>query len=141
MMLQRENQIQQNLEFYMSDGNLRQDQYLRALMESESCVSWLHAKCFASFPLMGRLGATDAEITQAANTSEVLEGDMSLMMIRRRLPLPPSDSSLDRKTVYVEGIPKHHPKVDHQLIGELFSTFGVLERVRLPRHKKSGGFK
>jgi len=138
------------IEFYLSDANLRHSKFLLPIYEASP---WICIKTFLTFnkiagmlsELLGEDSEEDvreAELCKALEviSSETIQLSECKKMLGRKTPFTPSSQSeVDNCTVYVENIPA---EADHDFLRNLFSTYGEVVYVSIPKFKsgRSKGF-
>jgi La-related protein 7 len=80
--------LQRQLEFYLSESNLRQDKFLRQSMDARGFVP---AQLFLSFNRLKALKATERLVLEVADKSPLLRADLAAASIAP-LALPDADS-------------------------------------------------
>ena len=84
----KEGAIRSQIQYYLSDDNLDQDEFFRNLLRNDD--GWLAVNPhIMSCNKIKALGATDTEILDALQGSSALEVDSELKRIRRRVPYQP----------------------------------------------------
>ncbi|TMW56308.1 hypothetical protein Poli38472_008956 [Pythium oligandrum] len=127
--------LQRQLEFYLSESNVRQDKYLQQNMDDEG---FLPISLFLSFNRLKAMKATERLILEAAEKSNVIRADSARMMIApAELPFDKEDLS-DEQTIYLEGFDPTH---DHDSLRKIFASFGKINLVSMPRFQQSRKFK
>jgi len=138
------------IEFYLSDANLRHSKFLLPIYEASP---WICIKTFLTFnkvagmlsELLGensKENVREAELCKALEVipSETIKLSECKKMLGRKTPFTPSSQSeVDSCTVYVENIPAD---ADHDFLRNLFSTYGEVVYVSMPKFKsgRSKGF-
>ncbi|RLN73288.1 hypothetical protein BBJ28_00011759 [Nothophytophthora sp. Chile5] len=118
--------LQRQLEFYLSDSNLRQDKFLQQAMDDQGFVPTLNA--------------TERMILDVAEKSTSIRTDRARSCIApETLPTPDQDhETADLRTVYIDSVGKED---DHDSLRRTFSKFGKVNLVSLPRFQQSKRFK
>ncbi|PVU97542.1 hypothetical protein BB561_000470 [Smittium simulii] len=107
------------LEYYLSDYNIRKDTYIRAAIE-ESKNGWLEASFFMQFPRFSGLVSED-DLDKILK--EVTKADLAKRKIRRKRPYRPVDKEIvDARTVYMQGLYKPFNTAEsiQHLFGDIF---------------------
>ncbi|PWA00138.1 hypothetical protein BB558_003840 [Smittium angustum] len=112
------------LEYYLSDWNLRKDEFLQAKIK-EAPGGWIHINTFFEFPRLQNLYSKTIilpSLKLVAKNSKEIEANISKKLLRRRRPFQDLDKqTIDKRTVYVEGFIK--PYTTAQSIKSLFENF------------------
>ena len=138
------------MEFYFSDANLRHSTFLLSLYEADP---WVTLTTFLTFnkvatmlsEILGDKAEQEervAELTKAISVigSDTIHLSECKLKVGRKSPFTPSlPTQVDSCTVYVENLPS---EADHDYIRNIFSSFGIVQYVSLPKFKsgRSKGF-
>lgn len=132
------------LEFYFSDENLIQDKFLKNRIQSDT-ESSIALKTLLLFPKLNLLLENiDNPIHYLqhtiANFSKVLQLSSNRLKVKRIIPFDFKNSKsiikdIDERTVYIEKFPINN--TSHDKIKEIFSEFGEVVNVSLPRFKSN----
>jgi len=142
--------ILSQMEFYLSDANLRHSKFLLPIYESDP---WIPLSIFLTFnKLSGMLyeivEATSSEeerVTELVKALSYVESqhielsDCKTKVGRRSPFVPGSVCDIDSCTVYAENLA---PDVDHDVIRNIFTPYGEIVYVSIPKFKsgRSKGF-
>ncbi|CAH0518211.1 unnamed protein product [Peronospora belbahrii] len=130
--------LQRQLEFYLSESNLRQDKFLQQAMDKQGFVS---VRVFLSFNKLKILKATERMILDAAEKSLTIQADWSRFCIAPKImPAAGQDDNANARTIYIDSFGAMD---DHDSLRQVFSQFGKVNLVSLPRfqqNKKLKGF-
>ncbi|OQR99286.1 hypothetical protein ACHHYP_07087 [Achlya hypogyna] len=127
--------VLKQMEFYLSSSNLRNDKFLQQHMDEDG---YLALDLFLTFNRMKSLGATMRILTEAVAKSTLMELSEDGAYVRpKELPDAESDDSTER-TIYIENFPAGS---DHDSLRKLFSTFGKVNLVSMPRFPGTKKFK
>ncbi|KAF0684754.1 Aste57867_23269 [Aphanomyces stellatus] len=127
--------VQKQMEFYLSASNLRQDKFLQQQMDEEGFISM---EVFLTFNRMKSLGVTKRLLLEAVQKSPLLVLNDTQTHVRPKdLPDDANDDSIDR-TMYIENFPSGS---DHDSLRRLFTPFGKVNLVSMPRFPGSQKFK
>lgn len=130
--------LQDQIEFYFGDANLPKDKFLQNKMK-ESDNGYVGVDVIASFKKMQSLTTDKSLVLKAIKSSSMLELSEDSLSLRRCHPLPEiPQAAVDSRTVYVENLPT---SADHDSLRKMFSVFGDITYVSLPRYKSSGVIK
>ncbi|XP_063700918.1 la-related protein 7 [Culicoides brevitarsis] len=129
---QRRNAIRQQLEFYFSDSNLTKDRYLNQLVKN-SPDGYVEISEFLKFNKIKALTQTVEDIAKAVSGSELLALSEDSTKVKRKTELQVK-ADADECTLYVESLPK---SATHDYVKEIFSKYGNVVYVSLPRFKHS----
>ncbi|XP_064643691.1 la-related protein 7-like [Lineus longissimus] len=129
-------QVQQQMEFYFSDANLNKDRFMTKLVaESESGKIGLDV--FMKFNRIKSLCTDEEMLAKALRKSRLLE--VNEKSVQRKIPFKPREKTdVDDRTIYVECLPPH---ADHEMLKKIFSAYGNVLFVSLPKYKSSGDLK
>ncbi|XP_060841502.1 la-related protein 7 [Rhopalosiphum padi] len=122
--------LKKQMEFYLSDANLRKDRYFGNLMQTSQCIS---INTFLNCNKIKSLTQNPEDIIKALESSNVLSVSDCKTKIYRIKPIEdkkPED--IERCTVYVEQLP---PKADHDWIKSMFEKYGSVAYISLPKFK------
>ncbi|XP_060862609.1 la-related protein 7 [Metopolophium dirhodum] len=122
--------LKKQMEFYLSDANLRKDRYFGNLMQTSQCIS---IDTFLNCNKIKSLTKNPEDIIKAIENSSVLSVSDCKSNIYRIKPIEekkPED--VERCTVYVEQLP---PKADHDWIKSMFEKYGSVAYISLPKFK------
>ncbi|XP_043249301.1 la-related protein 7 [Colletes gigas] len=124
------------IEFYFSDANLSKDRFLSNLIQQNPYVD---LNVFLRFNKIQELTTDVNRITKALQASTMLSLSENGTKVHRITPIVPKENT-DDCTVYVQNLP---PDTDHERLKSLFSQYGPVVYVSLPRYrhnKKIKGF-
>ncbi|KAG7386794.1 hypothetical protein PHYBOEH_008587 [Phytophthora boehmeriae] len=129
--------LQRQLEFYLSESNLRQDKFLQQAMDAEGFVP---VRTFLSFNKLKMLKATERMILDAAEKSAAIRVDLPRACIAPQVLLAPTgqDASTDARTIYIDSF---NTTDDHDTLRRTFAKFGKVNLVSMPRFAQSKKFK
>lgn len=138
------------MEFYFSDANLRLSKFLSKIYANDP---WVPIHTFLSFnkvaALLTELGVGEEENLQVAEVEKALRVIASPALqlsedgkkVTRVEPYKPADKEqVEARTIYVENLPQD---ADHESLKKLFSDFGEVVYVSIPRFpssRRSKGF-
>jgi len=138
------------MEFYFSDANLRLSKFLAKIYAEDP---WVPIQTFLSFnkvaALLTELEVGEEESTQVAEVEKALRVIASPHLqlsedgkkVTRVNPFKPADKEqVEARTIYVENLPSD---ADHESLKKLFSDFGEVVYVSIPRFpssRRSKGF-
>ncbi|KAF2904007.1 hypothetical protein ILUMI_02178 [Ignelater luminosus] len=128
------NSILQQMEFYFSDSNLTKDRFLSQLIQTDPYVD---IDVFLKFNKIRKLTANIEDITKAVSKSELLELSDDKTKICRKLPVQVKEN-VDECTVYVERLKSD---ATHEWLMSIFSEFGNVVYVSIPKYKHNGMIK
>lgn len=128
--------VREQIEFYFSDANLGKDRFLKQKID-ESEGGYLSLEMFCKFNKLAALTTDTNLMAKAINGSELLMLSDDKVKVKRKQPYEPS-IDVDDRTIYVEPLP---PGIKHDSIKELFSRFGSVVYVSLPKFKSTGDLK
>ena len=142
--------ILSQMEFYLSDANLRHSKFLLPIYESDP---WIPLTIFLTFnKVSGMLyEIVEPETSEADRVSElakalsyvesesILLSECKTKVGRRSQFVPGSICDIDNCTVYVENLA---PDADHDVIRNIFTPYGDIVYVSIPKFKsgRSKGF-
>lgn len=146
--------IKNQVEFYFSPANLAKDRFMAKLIQEDQCkwytklIKWnkFYLNIFVDVPLAvfmkfnkvkNILNGSESEaiIKKALSRSTILELSEDETKVRRKENAPiKSQEEIDDCTLYIEQIPINST---HESISAVFSRFGKVNYVSLPRYKKS----
>ncbi|XP_019854798.1 PREDICTED: la protein homolog isoform X2 [Amphimedon queenslandica] len=130
--------LQDQVEFYFSDANISKDRFLKQKM-AEHAQGHIPVSLIASFNKMKSLTSDQSLVIEAMEKSPLLKLTPDREYVYRVEPLPLlEEKEVNSRTIYVENLP---PKADHKRLNSLFSSFGVVTYISLPRHKVSNAIK
>ncbi|XP_001949188.2 la-related protein 7 [Acyrthosiphon pisum] len=122
--------LKKQIEFYLSDANLRKDRYFGNLMQTSQCIS---IDTFLNCNKIKSLTKNPEDIIKAIENSSVLSVSDCKSNIYRIKPIEEkTPEDVERCTVYVEQLP---PKADHDWIKSMFEKYGNVAYISLPKFK------
>ncbi|XP_053694179.1 la-related protein 7 [Sabethes cyaneus] len=124
------NAIRSQMEFYFSDANLSKDRYLGQSIKSDPFVPLSE---FLKFNRIKKLTESVEDIVTALKKSELLQLSDDRTKVRR-VTEHAERPNCEACTIYVECLP---PKADHDWVRNVFSTYGKVAYVSLPKFKYS----
>ncbi|EDO33058.1 predicted protein [Nematostella vectensis] len=130
------NQLKEQIDFYFSDSALLKDRFLKQQIENHP-DGYVAISTIASFNKIKQMTDDIKLVKKAMKLSQQLELNEDGTMVRRMAPLP-QPRNVDAETVYVEKLPFH---ADHDWLKKVFSEFGKVLYVSLPRFKHNGEIK
>jgi len=130
--------IRQQVEFYLSDGNLARDKFLlKHLIADASGEGFLPLSLLGSFPRMKKLTKDVNEVRDALRNSETLVVSPNGDSVKRKAPFFPGEEDLlTRKDdpilrkLYVSNLPKDSTK---ETLIEVFSLYGRVRKLDVPK--------
>ncbi|XP_076318082.1 la related protein 7 [Tachypleus tridentatus] len=125
--------IKEQMEFYFSDSNLQKDKFLKNLIYNND-DNYVELRLFLTFNKIKNLTHDIKDIIIALEKSELLELNEAGTHVRR-VSLVTEEKDFDRCTIYVERLPPH---TDHDWLKSVFSNFGTVTYVSLPKFKSTG---
>ncbi|TYZ67396.1 hypothetical protein PybrP1_010940 [[Pythium] brassicae (nom. inval.)] len=127
--------LQRQLEFYLSESNLRQDKFLQQSMDAQGYVA---VDVFVAFNKLKMMGATAKMVRDAAEKSPLLRLSTDRCAIAPlELPFDKDDTSQER-TLYIENFGADD---DHDSLRKRLAKFGKVNLVSMPRFPQSRKFK
>ncbi|KAG2909508.1 hypothetical protein PC117_g19634 [Phytophthora cactorum] len=128
--------LQRQLEFYLSESNLRQDKFLQQTMDEQGFVP---VRVFLSFNKLKSLNATERMILDEAEKSAAIRVDRARCCIAPKVvPVAGQDHEADPRTVYIDSFSATD---DHDSLRRTFAKLGKVNFVSLPRFPQSKKFK
>ncbi|XP_078050374.1 la related protein 7 [Augochlora pura] len=122
--------ILKQMEFYFSDASLSKDRFLSGLIKNDPYVD---LNVFISFNKIRQLTTDINRINKALQASTILSTSEDGTKVRRITPIM-SKENTDECTVYVQNLP---PDADHEMLSAIFSEYGTVEYVSVPRYKQT----
>uniref|UniRef100_A0A8D9EY10 La-related protein 7 n=3 Tax=Cacopsylla melanoneura TaxID=428564 RepID=A0A8D9EY10_9HEMI len=127
-------QIMQLMEFYLSDSNLRKDRFFNQLLQDSPEID---LSVFLKCNKLARLTTDPDDIVKALKKSKLLEVTEDGTKVKRTVQVQ-DKPDVDECTIYVEKLP---PDVEHDYIEKVFTKFGKVTYVSLPKFKATGKLK
>ncbi|XP_058453279.1 la-related protein 7 [Malaya genurostris] len=124
------NAIRLQMEFYFSDANLSKDRYLGQCIKNDPFVALSE---FLKFNRIKKLTDNVEDIVTALKCSELLQLSEDHSKVRR-VTQPSERPNCEECTIYVECLP---PKADHDWVRNVFSAYGKVAYVSLPKFRFS----
>ncbi|XP_055594843.1 la-related protein 7 [Uranotaenia lowii] len=124
------NAIRSQMEFYFSDANLCKDRYLGQKIREDPFVP---LEEFLKFNRIKHLTESIEEIATALKNSDQLQVSDDRTKVRRLTEIS-ERANCEECTIYVECLP---PKADHDWVRNVFSAYGKVAYVSLPRYRFS----
>lgn len=122
--------ILKQMEFYFSDANLSKDRFLSNLIKEDPYVD---LSVFLKFNKIRELTTDINRISKGVQASTILSLSEDGMKVRRITPIAPKENT-DECTVYVQNLP---PDADHETLSSIFSQYGQVVYVSIPRFKNN----
>nr|XP_033338486.1 la-related protein 7 [Megalopta genalis]XP_033338487.1 la-related protein 7 [Megalopta genalis]XP_033338488.1 la-related protein 7 [Megalopta genalis] len=122
--------ILKQMEFYFSDASLSKDRFLSSLINNDPYVD---LNVFVSFNKIRELTTDINRINKAIQSSTMLSTSEDGTKVRRITPIMVKENT-DECTVYVQNLP---PDADHEMLSGIFSAYGTVEYVSVPRYKQT----
>ncbi|XP_015432666.1 PREDICTED: la-related protein 7 [Dufourea novaeangliae] len=122
--------IRKQIEFYFSDANLSKDRFLNGLVKNDP---YIDLSIFIAFNRIKELTTDISRINKALQTSTMLSLSEDGTKVRRITPIVLKENT-DECTVYVQNLP---PDADHEMLSTMFSQYGVVDYVSVPRYKQT----
>ncbi|EGD77445.1 hypothetical protein PTSG_08541 [Salpingoeca rosetta] len=125
------------LKFYFSDANLRRDRFIRDYIKNDP-DNYFPIKLFLKFNKVKSVTSRIQDVMHAIEHIDTLELSPDRQRVRRKDPVI-KEKDVDACTIYVEKLPE---AFEHDDINALFSRFGTIEYISLPRwpNRKHKGF-
>lgn len=120
--------IMNQIEFYMGDSNLSKDRFICQLLDQESCINIVE---FLKFNKIRKLTENVDDIKKAIKMSNILELVSNGEKVKRKTPIKVKQN-VDECTLYVENI---NLEATHDFLSEIFSKFGKVVYVSIPKYK------
>ena len=129
--------IPSQIEFYLSDANIRQDKFVKSLLKDDDGKlqdrRFIGLDVFMKFNRIKQLTNDVEDLKIALSDSPVVELSEDEKSVRRKFPVN-NDKDVIGSTIYVEKLPD---PVDHDWLSELFSNFGRVDHVSLPKFQEN----
>ena len=126
------NALRTQMEFYFSSANINKDRFMFSLVNRESFAEL--SLFMTKFNAIKNLTDDVKLLIKAVKSSSLLELSEDQTGVRRVVPIEKKDDE-NESTIYVENLPSN---ADHNLIREIFSQYGKIDYISLPRFKESG---
>ncbi|KAI5739342.1 hypothetical protein M8J77_018089 [Diaphorina citri] len=127
-------QIMNLMEFYLSDSNLRKDRFFSQLLQESPEIE---VSVFLKCNKLARLTHDPDDVVKALRKSKLLEVTEDGTKVRRTVVVQ-DKPDVDECTIYVEKLP---PEAEHDYIESVFSKYGKVTYVSLPKFKSTGKLK
>ncbi|XP_067124291.1 la-related protein 7 [Centruroides vittatus] len=125
--------IREQMEFYFSDSNLLRDKFLQQTI-SDSKDGYIDIELFMKFNKIRALTKESRDVANAVSSSSIIKLNEDKTKLKRILPVTKREN-IDDCMIYVERLPSG---VDHDWLKSVFSNFGTVLYVSLPRFKPTG---
>ncbi|XP_029045172.1 la-related protein 7-like [Osmia bicornis bicornis] len=122
--------ILKQMEFYFSDANLTKDRFLNNLIKEDPYVD---LRIFLRFNKIRDLTTDINRINKALQASTILSISDDGTKVCRVTPIVQKEN-IDECTVYVQNLP---PDADHETLSSIFSQYGQVVYVSVPRFKNN----
>lgn len=145
--------LRKQIEFYFGDPNLKKDIHLRNLIAKHK-KGYVDLKVLLTFNKISQLLANARinkmedrmnNLRQAVTSSQLLKLCKQKLKVKRLIPFSLESqgqtqtvADVDSRTVYMENLPPH---VTLELLASVFSKYGQIILVNLPRTEKTAGHK
>ncbi|GLV32280.1 La related protein 7 [Carabus blaptoides fortunei] len=116
------------MEFYFSDSNINKDRFLAQLIHADPYVD---LSIFLKFNKIRTLTTNIEDICKALRKSEKLQLSEDNLKVCRVTPIQ-EKTNQDECTIYVERVPA---EVEHDWLKNIFSKFGTVDYVSIPKYK------
>ncbi|XP_049940751.1 la-related protein 7 [Schistocerca serialis cubense] len=126
--------LKNQMEFYFGDANLTKDKFLIDLIEKDKYVD---LAIFLRFNKIRALTSNIEDIAKALRDSEILSVTEDGTKVYRTTPIHIKENEEDC-TIYVEQLP---PDADHEWLRRVFSSYGEVVYVSIPKYKPSNKIK
>ncbi|KAG5676792.1 hypothetical protein PVAND_006600 [Polypedilum vanderplanki] len=136
--------LKNQMEFYFSPSNIARDKFVGKMLQEDPKIP---IRIFLTFNkikdiLNSYLITEDKqlqEIVKSLSSSEILQvtDDNTKVSLKKEIPKK-TQQEIDELTIYVEHIPLSST---HDSIKNIFSKYGKINYISLPRYKKSGQIK
>ncbi|XP_011159639.2 la-related protein 7 [Solenopsis invicta] len=127
--------IRKQMEFYFSDSNLSKDRFLSKLLKENS---YIDLEVFTKCNKLQEL-TTDEHMITTNRIAKALQGSTMLKVsedgtkVCRVTPIQTKEN-VDQCTIYVQNLP---PDADHEWLISVFSKYGTVDYVSIPRYKNN----
>lgn len=125
------NQLKEQMEFYFSAANISKNRTMARFYENGPYIS-LETFCNKFNKIRAMTDDTNL-LKKAVEKSTLLELSEDGLMVKRKEEVVKKANETEC-TIYVENIPAH---VDHDWVRQIFSQYGVIDYISLPRYKHS----
>lgn len=145
--------LRKQIEFYFGDPNLKKDLHLRNLIAKHK-KGYVDLKSLLTFNKISQLMANTRackledrmnNLRLAISSSQLLKLCKQRMRVKRVIPFnlelqkqPKIADDVDSRTIYLENLPPH---TTLELLASVFSKYGQIILINLPRTDKSAGHK
>lgn len=126
--------LKSQMEFYFGDANLTKDKFLIDLIERDKYVD---LSIFLRFNKIRALTTKIEDIAKALRDSDILSVTEDGTKVFRTTPIQIKENEEDC-TIYVEQLP---PDADHEWLKRVFSSYGEVVYVSIPKYKPSNKIK
>ncbi|XP_054260397.1 la-related protein 7 [Macrosteles quadrilineatus] len=124
------------MEFYMGDVNLSHDKFLNEKIQGKPFV-YIDLSVFLTFNRVKALTSDITDLVKSLKHSQFLQLSEDETQVCRLTPIKKKENEEDC-TIYVEQL---GPDVNHDILTKVFSEFGPVDYISLPRYSHSGKFK
>ncbi|XP_063613330.1 la-related protein 7-like [Penaeus indicus] len=125
------NQLKEQMEFYFSAANISKNRTMARFYENGPYIS-LATFCNKFNKIRAMTDDTNL-LRKAVEKSTLLELSEDGLMVKRKEEVIKKANETEC-TIYVENIPAH---VDHDWVRQIFSQYGMIDYISLPRYKHS----
>ncbi|XP_046436699.1 la-related protein 7 [Neodiprion fabricii] len=122
--------IRKQMEFYFGDANLSKDRFLGNLIKQDPYVD---LQIFLRFNKIRALTTDINQIVKALQKSEMLSVSEDGSKVCRITPIRRKDN-VDECSIYVQRLPLN---ADHEWLSNVFSQYGKVAYVSIPRYKSN----
>ena len=126
------NLLRQQMEFYLSSANINKDRFIKSLFEDGPYVDL--ELFLTKFNKIKSLTTEVKHLVKAVESSSFLELSEDKTKVKRSIPVQVKENEIDC-TLYVENLPSI---ADHDYIRQIFSQYGTIDYISLPRFKQCG---
>ncbi|KAL0117687.1 hypothetical protein PUN28_008829 [Cardiocondyla obscurior] len=122
--------ILKQMEFYFSNANLSKDRYLSGLLRENP---YIDLEVFTRCNKLRELSTDINRIAKALQGSTMLKVSEDGTKVCRLTPIEKKEN-IDECTIYVQNLP---PDADHDWLISIFSKYGSVDYVSIPRYKSN----
>ncbi|CAL4133669.1 unnamed protein product [Meganyctiphanes norvegica] len=124
-------QLTEQMEFYFSSANLSKDKFMDDLLYDDPFID---VEIFFKFNKIRTLTEDIDLLRKAIKKSSLIQLSEDETKVSRKIPIQEKIDELEC-TIYIEKLPLH---VTHEWVRNLFSQYGSIDYVSIPRYKHSG---
>lgn len=124
-------QLTEQMEFYFSPANLSKDKFMSELIAKDPFID---IETFFKFNKIRSLTMDNSLLRKSIKKSSLIHLSEDETKVSLKQPIQEKNDECEC-TIYIESLPAH---VTHEWVRKVFTQYGVIDYVSIPRYKHSG---